>query len=144
MRLSNNEANQSAIYHTLNHLGHALYKNKELELAAETYIESFNIQVSIVTGDASDGLKEFGRKLSTIKDRVAAMARANDDVTEISESLGGIAGILLADNFGVHAARRAVNELLQVGKRFLAPEVIHGRFLRNVRLPRPFLFFFIG
>ncbi|KAL9190851.1 hypothetical protein ACHAXT_000557 [Thalassiosira profunda] len=94
MRLSHNEANQSAIYPTLNHLGHALYKNKELELAAETYIESFNIQVSIVTGDASDGLKEFGRKLSTIKDRVAAMARANDDVTEISESLGGIASIL--------------------------------------------------
>jgi tetratricopeptide (TPR) repeat protein len=65
-----------------------------LKLAAETYIESFNIQVSIVTGDANDGLKEFSTKLDTIKDRVAAMEREEKDVTEISESLGGIASIL--------------------------------------------------
>jgi tetratricopeptide (TPR) repeat protein len=78
----------------LNHLGHALYKNNELKLAAETYIESFNIQVSIVTGDANDGLKEFGAKLNTIKDRIAAMERGQKDVTQMSESLGGIASIL--------------------------------------------------
>ena len=62
MRLTHNEASKSAIFPTLNHLGHALYKNNELKLAAETYIESFNIQVSIVTGDANDGLK--GRNLA--------------------------------------------------------------------------------
>ncbi|KAL7548167.1 hypothetical protein ACHAWF_011462, partial [Thalassiosira exigua] len=94
MRLTNNEANKSAIFPTLNHLGHALYKNNELKLAAETYIESFNIQVSIVTGDANDGLKEFGAKLNTIKDRIAAMERGQKDVTQMSESLGGIASIL--------------------------------------------------
>lgn len=94
MRLTQNEANKSAMFPTLNHLGHALYKNNELKLAAETYTESFNIQVSIVTGDANDGLKEFGTRLTTIKDRIAAMVREEEDVTEISNSLGGIASIL--------------------------------------------------
>lgn len=94
MRLTHNEVNKSAIFPTLNHLGHALYKNNELKLAAETYIESFNIQVSIVTGISNDGLKEFGTKLTTIKDRIDVMECEEEDVTELSESLGGIAGIL--------------------------------------------------
>ena len=94
MRLTHREANQSAMFPTLNHLGHALYKNNELKSAAETYIESFNIQVSIVTGDTNDGLKEFGAKLSTIKDNLATMEREEEDATELSESLGGIASIL--------------------------------------------------
>ena len=94
MRLTHKETNKSAIFPTLNHLGHALYKNNELNLAAQTYIESFNIQVSIVTGDANDGLKEFGTKLSTIKDRIATMERNGEDVSELSDSLGGIASIL--------------------------------------------------
>ena len=45
MRLPQNGAQDTAIFPTLNHLGHALYKNNDLDLAAETYIESFNIQV---------------------------------------------------------------------------------------------------
>lgn len=94
MRLTHNDANKSAIFPTLNHLGHALYKSNELKLAEETYIESFNIQVSIVTGDSINGLKDFGPKLNTIKDRVDAMERAEEDVTGLSESLGGIASIL--------------------------------------------------
>ena len=94
MRLTKNEDNQSAIFPTLNHLGHALYKSNELKLAASTYIESFNIQVSIVTGDSNDGLKEFGTKLNSIKDKVSSMELGEEDVTEISESLGGIASIL--------------------------------------------------
>lgn len=94
MRLTQNEANKSAIFPTLNHLGHALYKNDELDLAAETYIESFNIQVSIVTGVANDGLKEFGTKLNSIKNRLAALEQEEKDVTGLSDSLGGIASIL--------------------------------------------------
>ena len=94
MRLPQNEANISDIFSTLNHLGHALYKNNDFELAAETYIESFNIQVSIVTGVTNDGLKEFGTKLSTIKNRLAAMEQENKDVSGLSDSLGGIASIL--------------------------------------------------
>ena len=94
MRLSQNEANKLAIFATLNHLGHALFKINELELAAETYIESFNIQVSIVTGVDNDGLKEFGQKLNIIKNRVATMEREGKDVSELSDSLGGIASIL--------------------------------------------------
>lgn len=94
MRLPHNEANKSAIFPTLNHLGHALYKNNELDSAAKTYIESFNIQVSIVTGDENDGLKEFGTKLSIIKENIAAMESKQEDVTALSESLGGIASIL--------------------------------------------------
>jgi tetratricopeptide (TPR) repeat protein len=96
MRLSHNEVNKSAIFPTLNHLGHALYKNNELKLAAATYTESFNIQVSIVTGDDSqnDGLIEFGTKLTAIKDRISSMEKDDEDVTELSNSLGGIASIL--------------------------------------------------
>ena len=95
MRLSENEAaNRSAIFPTLNHLGHALYKNNELKLAADTYIESFNIQVSIVTGVSNNGLQDFGLKLNSIKDQVATMEQKDEDVTDISESLGGIANIL--------------------------------------------------
>lgn len=94
MRLTQNEENKSAIFHTLNHLGHALFKSNELELAAETYIESFNIQVSIVTGVANDGLKEFGTKLNSIKNRVATMEQDDDNVSGLSDSLGGIASIL--------------------------------------------------
>lgn len=94
MRLSSNESNKSAIFSTLNHLGHALFKNNEYELAAETYIESFNIQVSIVTGVSNIGLKEFGTQLNAIKDRVSAMEHEKKDVTELSGSLGGIASIL--------------------------------------------------
>lgn len=94
MRLSQIESNKSAIFSTLNHLGHALYKNKELALAAETYIESFNIQVSIVIGVSNIGLKEFGTYLNAIKDRVSSMEQEKKDVTELSESLGGIASIL--------------------------------------------------
>lgn len=95
MRLSENEAaNRSAIFPTLNHLGHALYKNNELKLAADTYIESFNIQVSIVTGVSNNGLQDFGMKLNSIKDQVATMEQKEEDVTDISESLGGIANIL--------------------------------------------------
>lgn len=45
MRLPQNGAQDTVIFPTLNHLGHALYKNNDLGLAAETYIESFNIQV---------------------------------------------------------------------------------------------------
>jgi len=94
MRLTHTEDNKSAIFPTLNHLGHALYKNNELKQAAETYIESFNMQVSIVTGDANDGLKEFGTKLNTIKERIASMEQKEDEVSELSESLGGIASVL--------------------------------------------------
>ena len=94
MRLSNNQANKSAIFPTLNHLGHALYKSNELNLASEIYIESFNIQVSIVTGVSNNGIKEFGTKLNTIKERVSTMQKNEEDVSDISESLGGIAGIL--------------------------------------------------
>jgi tetratricopeptide (TPR) repeat protein len=94
MRLSQNESNRSAIFSTLNHLGHALYKNNELDLAAETYIESFNIQVSIVTGVSNVGLKDFGTQLNAIKDRVSTMEQEKKDITELSGSLGGIASIL--------------------------------------------------
>jgi tetratricopeptide (TPR) repeat protein len=94
MRLSQNRSKKSAIFSTLNHLGHALYKNNELELAAETYIESFNIQVSVITGVSNTGLKEFGTQLKTIKDRLAAMEQEKKDVTELSGLLGGIASIL--------------------------------------------------
>ena len=84
MRLSENEAaNRSAIFPTLNHLGHALYKNNELKLAADTYIESFNIQVSIVTGVSNNGLQDFGMKLNSIKDQVATMEQKEEDVTDI-------------------------------------------------------------
>ena len=94
MRLTQNEVNKLSIFPTLNHLGHALFKINELELAAETYIESFNIQVSIVTGVDNDGLKEFGIKLNIIKNTVAKMEREGKDVSELSDSLGGIASIL--------------------------------------------------
>jgi len=94
MRLTHNDANKSAVFPTLNHLGHALYKNNELELAAETYLDSFNIQASIVTGDVNDGMKEFSAKLNVIKNRIAIMEQNEEDVVELSESLGGIASIL--------------------------------------------------
>eukprot|EP01082_Thalassiosira_pseudonana_P011486 g9761.t1 g9761 contig4:517351-517780(+) len=55
MRLAPNNINKSSIHPTLSHLGHALYKNHELDLAAEAYLESFNVQVSIVTGGKGRG-----------------------------------------------------------------------------------------
>lgn len=94
MRLPQNGAQDTVIFPTLNHLGHALYKNNDLDLAAETYIESFNIQVSIITGDANDGLKEFGSKLSTIKDRISSIEQGSDQLKSLSGSLGSIANIL--------------------------------------------------
>ena len=45
MRLPQNGVKDTVVFPTLNHLGHALYKNNNLDHAAETYIESFNIQV---------------------------------------------------------------------------------------------------
>ena len=94
MRLTHNEINQSAIFPTLNHLGHALYKNEEFQLAAATYTESFNIQAGIVTGSANSSLKEFSTKLNAIKDRIAMMKHNEECVRNFSESLGGIASIL--------------------------------------------------
>ena len=94
MRSVNNEATKSAIFPTLTHLGHALYKNKDLKLATDAYLESFNIQVTIVTGEENHGLQDFGERLNTIMDKVSSTEHTEEDVTFLSESLGGIASIL--------------------------------------------------
>ncbi len=94
MRADKNAPNKSVIFQTLTHLGHALYKNKDLKLAAETYLESFNIQVSIITGEENLGIQGFSNKLTYIAKRATAMEEDDDDCAILSESLGGIASIL--------------------------------------------------
>ncbi|KAL7521701.1 hypothetical protein ACHAWX_006376 [Stephanocyclus meneghinianus] len=94
MRLSADRADKSVIFPTLSHLGHALYKNKELDVAAATYLESFKIQVSIVTGDECKGLEDFGKNFSAFKDEIISIGKEEEDVASISEALGGIASIL--------------------------------------------------
>jgi tetratricopeptide (TPR) repeat protein len=93
MRLSA-DTDKAVIYPTLSHLGHALYKNKELDAAAETYLESFKIQVSIVTGEECGGLVEFSNDFNAFKEELKSMVKDDDDVAALSEALGGIASIL--------------------------------------------------
>lgn len=94
MRLSADRADKSVVFPTLSHLGHALYKNKELDVAAATYLESFKIQVSIVTGDECKGLEDFSKNFSAFKDEIISIGKEEEDVASISEALGGIASIL--------------------------------------------------
>lgn len=94
MRLPNSGADNSSIYPTLTHLGHAFYKNKELEPAAESYLESFNIQASIVIGEANHDLDGFSKKISSIEDEILSLEQSGDDTSELSSALGGIANIL--------------------------------------------------
>jgi len=94
MRADKNASNKSLIFPTLTHLGHALYKNRDFKLAAETYLESFNIQVSIITGEENLGIQGFSEKLTSIAKRAIAMEEDDNDFAFLSESLGGIASIL--------------------------------------------------
>lgn len=92
MRLSG--ADKSIIFPTLSHLGHALYKNKEIDHAAEIYVESFKMQASLVTGEDYDGLVEFSNKFKAFKTFVKSAIEEDDDTSALSEALGGIASIL--------------------------------------------------
>ena len=94
MRLPDNGTDSSSIYPTLSHLGHALYKNKELKLAAESYLESFNIQASIVIGEENRDLDGFNKRLSSIEDEILTLEQSGEDSSQLSSALGGIANIL--------------------------------------------------
>jgi tetratricopeptide (TPR) repeat protein len=95
MRLPDNGTdNSSSIYPTLSHLGHALYKNNELKLAAESYLESFNIQASIVTGETIQDLDGFSKRISSIEDEILSLEQSGEDTSELSSALGGIANTL--------------------------------------------------
>ena len=94
MRLPDSGADSSSIYPTLSHLGHSLYKNKELKLAAESYLESFNIQASIVIGEENQDLDGFSKRISSIEDELLSLEQSGEDASELSSALGGIANIL--------------------------------------------------
>jgi len=94
MRLPDNGNDSSSIYPTLSHLGHALYKNKELKLASESYLESFNIQASIVIGEENRDLEGFSKKMRSIEDEILSLDQSGEDTSELSSALGGIANIL--------------------------------------------------
>lgn len=94
MRLASEKVDKSIIFPTLSHLGHALYKNRELEDALETYLESFKMQVSIITGEECEGLAEFSNNFNAFKDEIKSMIKEDEDTAALSEALGGIASIL--------------------------------------------------
>jgi tetratricopeptide (TPR) repeat protein len=52
------------------------------------------MQVSIVTGDECGGLDDFSNDLPTFRDEIKSMEEEEDDLTPLSEALGGIASIL--------------------------------------------------
>ena len=96
-------SDKSIIFPTLSHLGHALYKNKELSNAADTYLESFKIQVSIITGEKCEGLVEFSQGFNSFKNEIKSMTKAGGDIAELSVALGGIASILRYIGLVYHA-----------------------------------------
>jgi len=103
MRLYGEKIDKSTTFPTLSHLGHALYKNNELHKAADAYLESFKIQVSIITGDDCEGLADFSNGFETFKEQLKSISKDDDEIVTMSEALGSIASILRYLGLAYHA-----------------------------------------